>query len=178
MRSRRARRHEPVGKAASHQEDGSHAIIAARRKWAMPRRAISLTARCRRSSFHLDAISEVPHASAGHRSSKHERLTPLSRRFSWQLHCERDDPIRTMLPCQHLAFLGALRKSWSTSSATAKPPCAAGLFCGANQNELAVRSEHEMVRLLRALPFRPEWSPVQVVMAKRRRASWDIRQIV
>lgn len=107
MRSRRARRHEPVGKAASHQEDGSHAIIAARRKWAMPRRAISLTARCRRSSFHLDAISEVPHASAGHRSSKHERLTPLSRRFSWQLHCERDDPIRTMLPCQHLAFLDA-----------------------------------------------------------------------
>ena len=38
---------------------------------------------------------------------KHERFTPLSRPFSWQLPCERDDPIRTMLPCQHLVIFDA-----------------------------------------------------------------------
>jgi hypothetical protein len=74
-----------------------------------------LTACCRRSSFHLDAISGVPYASTGHRSSKHERLTPLSRRLSGSFVCEPDDPTRTMLPCQHLAVRGV------DSFATPKP---------------------------------------------------------
>jgi len=59
---------------------------------------------------------------------QHERLTPLSHRFSWQLRCERNDPIRTMLPCQHLAIRDAARKSWSAPLAAAKRPRATGYF--------------------------------------------------
>jgi hypothetical protein len=57
----------------------------------------------------LRAIEFSP-PSPGHRSSKHERFTPLSRPLSWQLPCERDDPIRTMLPCQHLVIFDAAQK--------------------------------------------------------------------